>query len=106
MDFSDNAYLNATNLLNVLEDLGYNIDEGSLPEIYALLKKITGLAPPGSEDFADTNSKISKNRGALNGIEPGGTVSGAAKEAAEDAGLTGDWVKTGEDEYTYTGTQE
>ena len=105
MDFSGNAYLNASNLLNVLEDLGYNVNEGSLPAIYAWLAAITGLAP-GSEDFADTNSKISKNRGALNGIEPGGTVNGEAKEAAEAAGLVGDWVKSGEDEYTYTGTQD
>lgn len=105
MDFSENAYLNASNLLSVLEDLGYNVNEGSLPTIYAWLAKITGLAP-GSEDFADTNSKISKNRGALNGIEPGGKLDTDKKEAAEKAGLVGDWVKTGEDEYTYTGTQD
>jgi ABC-type proline/glycine betaine transport system substrate-binding protein len=105
MDFSGNAYLNASNLLSVLEDLGYGVNEGSLPAIYAWLCAITGLSP-GSEDFADTNSKISKNRGALNGIEPGGTVSGEARKAAEAAGLVGDWVKSGEDEHTYTGTQD
>ena len=104
MDFSSNAYLNASNLLSVLEDLGYNVNEGSLPAIYAWLAAITGLSP-GSENLADTNSKISKNRGALNGIEPGGKVDTAKKEAAEKAGLVGDWVKTGEDEYTYNGTQ-
>ena len=105
MNFSENAYLNATNLLGVLEDLGYGVNEGSLPAIYAWLCAITGLSP-GSENFAETNKSISEKRGALNGIEPGSKVDTAAKEAAEDAGLRGDWVKSGEDEYTYTGTQE
>ena len=105
MDFSGNAYLNATNLLGVLEDLGYDVNEGNLPAIYAWLAAITGLSP-GSEDFAETNKSISKKRGALNGIEPGSKVDTAAKEAAENAGLRGDWVKSGENEYTYTGTQE
>ena len=105
MDFSENAYLNATNWLGVLEDLGYGVNEGSLPAIYAWLCAITGLSP-GSENFAETNKSISEKRGALNGIEPGSKVDTTAKEAAEDAGLRGDWVKSGEDEYTYTGTQE
>ena len=105
MDFSGNAYLNATNLLGVLEDLGYSVNEGSLPAIYAWLCAITGLSP-GSEDFAETNKSISEKSGALNGIEPGSKVDTAAKEAAEKAGLVGDWVKSGEDEYTYTGTQD
>ena len=112
MDFSENAYLNATNLLGVLEDLGYNVNEGSLPLIYAWLCDITGLSP-GSENLAETNKSISEKRGALNGIEPGSKVdtdakkdAEDAKKDAEDAGLRGNWVKSGEDEYTYTGTQD
>ena len=91
-------------LLNVLEDLGYSVSEVNLPAIYAWLAAITGLSP-GSEDFADTNKTISNNRKALNDIEPGGKVSTEKKEAAEKAGLRGNWVKSGEDEYTYTGEQ-
>lgn len=103
-DFSENDYLNANNLLNTLQEFGYSVDEGNLPEIYAWIAAIVGLG--AGEDLASSANKITENRNVLNKVTPGGTVDAATKQAAAEAGLTNNWVKTGDDEYTYVGTQE
>lgn len=104
MDFSGNDYLNANNLLNTLQELGYSVDEGNLPTIYNWIAAIVGLG--AGEDLASSANKITENRNVLNKVTPGGTVDAATKQAAAKAGLTDNWVKTGDDEYTYVGTQE
>ena len=64
-------YSNLLNLKSTLEAFGFNVDTSGLEALYAILAKLAGLSPGGRiEDLADTNKKITENRGALNQIAP------------------------------------
>lgn len=108
MDFSDNAYSNLLNLKSTLEAFGFNVDTSGLEALYTILAKLAGLSPgSGIEDLADTNKKITENRGALNQIAPDKAIDEATKNAGIAAGLNAnDFVKDENGNYVYNGSQE
>ena len=108
MDFSDSAYSNLLNLKSTLEAFGFNVDTSGLEALYAILAKLAGLSPGGRiEDLADTNKKITENRGALNQIAPDKAVDEVTKNAGIAAGLNAnDFVKDENGNYVYNGSQQ
>ena len=108
MDFSENSYLNLLNLKSILESFGFEFETSGLEKLYAILARIAGLSPGnGIEDLADTNKKITENRGALNQIAPDKAIDEATKNAGIAAGLNAnDFVKDENGNYVYNGSQE
>lgn len=108
MDFSDSAYSNLLNLKSTLEAFGFDVDTSGLEALYAILAKLAGLSPGGGiEDLADTNKKITENRGALNQIAPDQAVDQATRDAGVAAGLNAnDFVKDENGNYVYNGSQQ
>ena len=105
LDFNGNEHLNLLNIKSILENLGYSVDEGSLPIIYDWLCKIVGLTP--GDTPKNNNDKLMSYQDALNKIAPDKAVDKATMEAAVLAGLSQeDFIEDTDGNFVYKGTQE